>query len=53
LLIVTLGAGTTIAVLSKLDLRVIMCSDGRAFRFDWEALRGILEQPRLHLLAER
>jgi hypothetical protein len=38
---------------SKLDLRVIAYSDGRSFRFDWEALRAILEQPRLHLLAER
>jgi hypothetical protein len=38
---------------SKLDLRVITCSDGRAFRFDWEALRAFLAQPRLHLLAGR
>jgi hypothetical protein len=77
LLIVTLGAGTAMAVLSyepppapttpvvaapdrditcapsKLDLRIIRCSDGRSLRFDWNALRAILEQPRLHLLAER
>jgi hypothetical protein len=38
---------------SQLDVRVIACSDGRSFRFDWEALRAFLEQPRLHLLAER
>jgi hypothetical protein len=38
---------------SKLDLRVIMCSDGRSLRFDWKALREFLEQPRLHFLAER
>jgi hypothetical protein len=77
LLIVILGAGTAMAVLSyewpsapfapvaaapdpdvtcvpsKLDMRVIACSDGRSFRFDWEALRAFLEQPRLHFLAER
>ena len=38
---------------SKLDLRIIRCSDGRSLRFDWHALLEILEQPRLHLLAER
>jgi hypothetical protein len=38
---------------SKLDVRVIMCSDGQSLRFDWNALREILEQPGLHLLAER
>jgi hypothetical protein len=77
LLIVILGAGTAMAVLShewpsapstpvvaapdpdvtcvpsKLDLRIIRCSDGQSLRFDWNALRAILEQPRLHLLAER
>jgi hypothetical protein len=77
LLIVILGAGTAMAVLSyqwpsapstpvvaapdpditcapsELDVRMIACSDGRSFRFDWEALRAFLEQPRLHLLAER
>jgi hypothetical protein len=35
---------------SKLNVRLIACSDGRSFRFDWEALRAFLEQPRLHLL---
>jgi len=38
---------------SKLDARVIACSDGRSLRFDWKALLEILEQPRLHFLAER
>ena len=38
---------------SKLDLRIIRCSDGRTLRFDWNALLEILEQPRLHFLAER
>jgi hypothetical protein len=38
---------------SKLDLRIIMCSDGRTLRFDWNALLEILEQPRLQFLAER
>ena len=38
---------------SKLDLRSIMCSDGRSLRFDWNALLEILEQPRLRFLAER
>ena len=38
---------------SKLDLRIIRCSDGRALRFDWNALMEILAQPRLHFLAER
>jgi len=38
---------------SKLDVRVIACSDGRSLRFDWEALRAFLEQPRLRFLAER
>ena len=38
---------------SKLDLRIIQCSDGRSLRFDWNALREILEQPRLHFLEER
>jgi len=38
---------------SKLDVRVIACSDGRSLRFDWEALRAFLEQPRLPLLAGR
>ena len=38
---------------SKLDLRIIRCSDGRSLRFDWNALLEILEQPRLHFLAER
>jgi hypothetical protein len=34
-------------------VRVIACSDGRSLRFDWEALRAFLEQPRLRFLAER
>ena len=38
---------------SKLDLRIIRCSDGRSLRFDWNALLEILEQPRLHFLTER
>jgi hypothetical protein len=38
---------------SKLDLRIIKCSDGRSLRFDWNALMEILAQPRFHLLAER
>jgi hypothetical protein len=38
---------------SKLDLRIIKCSDGRSLRFDWNALMEILAQPRLHFLAER
>ena len=38
---------------SKLDLRIIKCSDGRSLRFDWNALLEILEQPRLRFLAER
>ena len=38
---------------SKLDLRIIRCSDGRTLRFDWNALLEILEQPRLHFLTER
>jgi hypothetical protein len=38
---------------SELDVRVIACSDGRALRFDGKTLREILEQPRVHLLAER
>ena len=38
---------------SRLDLRIIKCSDGRSLRFDWNALMEILEQPRLHFLAER
>ena len=38
---------------SKLDPRIIQCSDGRSLRFDWNALLEILEQPRLHFLTER
>jgi hypothetical protein len=44
---------TSPALSPSLDVRVIMCSDGRSLRSDWKALREILEQPRLQLLAKR
>jgi hypothetical protein len=46
------GSPVTCA-LSELFPSIVMCSDGRFFRFDWEALRDLLEQPRVRHLAGR
>lgn len=32
---------------------VALCSDGRIFRFDWDAVRDFLEPPRVRFLAGR
>jgi hypothetical protein len=38
---------------SELFPNIVMCSDGRFFRFDRDALRDLLERPRVRLLAGR